>query len=345
MTESGNSEMLLKPQKVRELKKATFVFLMLLGYNRIVSKKHVKVLMASVRDKGCFLYPIKYITAKEYFKFYPDRKITLPSGEVITKDSDGLDKILFILDGQHRYTADEELNLEKGYQSTLMAEHVNLPDGMTPDEWMTTVNETSINWNERDRAGFIIALNPKDETNVSVVRQLRNDYKISERYGYALLNFSDNYRKAYYVEYMKHPQKELHFVLKGTPENRKRGLETLHAIEVGFRNHPKAIQNMAIINFVIEIYNDTPDIQKENIVKALQLFFMALPEKTTAEISETNDKSHRVEILKKAWKKFQKQVKQADENEKIMDITTNAEREWTAMMETSKKKTNHKQIQ
>lgn len=346
IVELKETEMLETRQKVKELKAADFILLMLFGYNRSIRRFGVKRLMRSVKETGCFLEPIKYITAATYFAFYPEREIRLESGKVINKDSEGLDKILFVLDGQHRIEADNELEIEdKNYQSTLEAEQVILPENVTPDMWMTTVNNNKLNWNERDRAGYIISVRPKEETNISVVNQLRNGYGISERYGYSLLNLYDGYRKKLYEDYMRHPEKGLHSVLRGTPENRKRGLEILHALEVGFRNYPKVIRNMAVINFVIEIYNETSDKNKEKIVKVLQSFFMALPEATVTEISDTNDKSRRIDILRKAWRKFLRRVKQADEAEQIMDITINAEREWAAMMETSKKKTNHKQIQ
>ena len=160
MANSDKLEMLKGQRKVSELEEKGFKFIKAPGFNRKVNLRHVKVLMANAREKG-FLCPIKYITAKEWFKIYPNRKITLESGKVITKGSEELDEILIILDGQHRYDADKELGVEKGYVSTLAAELVNLPDGMTPDEWMTTVNSTSQNWNEKDRAGYISVFSVK----------------------------------------------------------------------------------------------------------------------------------------------------------------------------------------
>ena len=162
IVELKETEMLETRQKVKELKAADFILLMLFGYNRSIRRSGVKRLMRSVKETGCFLEPIKYITAATYFAFYPEREIRLESGRVINKDSEGLDKILFVLDGQHRIEADNELEIEdKNYQSTLEAEQVMLPENVTPDMWMTTVNNNKLNWNERDRAGYIISVSPQ----------------------------------------------------------------------------------------------------------------------------------------------------------------------------------------
>lgn len=339
MANSDKLEMLKGQRKVSELEEKGFKCIKAPGFNRKVNLRHVKVLMANAREKG-FLCPIKYITAKEWFKIYPNRKITLESGKVITKGSEELDEILIILDGQHRYDADKELGVEKGYVSTLAAELVNLPDGMTPDEWMTTVNSTSQNWNEKDRAGYIIAMNLDEETNVSIAEQWSKDYAMSMRCSFGLLNYADNYRKSYHIEYMRNPEKGLPQVLKGTEENRKRGIATLHAIEVGFRNHPKVIRNMAVVEFVIEAYSETPDKDKTNTVGNLQTFLMSLSGDISANVSASRDKGERKRILREAWGKFQKAMKRADRREELTCIAQTAESEWEKMMtakEASKK--------
>lgn len=334
MANSDKLEMLNGRCKVSELEKAAIVFLMIAGYNRLISRRHVKDIMNSVRKIGSFLDPIQCISAKEYFEYYPDREFRLDSGEVITKDSEGLNKIFFILDGQHRYEADKELGKEEGYVSTLTAELVNLPDGMSPDEWMTIKNSTSLNWNEKDRAGYIIALNPDEETNVSIARQWSKDYAMSMRCSFGLLNYADNYRKSYHIEYMRNPEKGLPQVLKGTEENRKRGIATLHAIEVGFRNYPKVIRNMAVVEFVIEAYSEAPDKDKAITVENLQTFLMSLSGDIAANVSASRDKGERKRILREAWGKFQKAMKRADRREGLTCIAQTAEGEWEKMMTT-----------
>lgn len=340
MANSDKLEMLNGRCKVSELKKAAIVFLMIAGYNRLISRRHVKDIMNSVRKIGSFLDPIQCISAKEYFEYYPDREFRLESGKVITKDSEGLDKIFFILDGQHRYEADKELEKEEGYVSTLTAELVNLPDGMSPDEWMTIKNSTSLNWNEKDRAGYIIALNPDEETNVSIAEQWYKDYAMSMRCSFGLLNYADNYRKSYHIEYMRNPEKGLPQVLKGTEENRKRGIATLHAIEVGFRNYPKVIRNMSVVEFVIEAYSEAPDKDKATTVENLQTFLMSLAGDIAANVSASRDKGERKRILREACGKFQKAMKRADRREELTNIAQIAEGEWEKMMtakEASKK--------
>lgn len=340
MENSDKLEMLKGRCKVSELKKAAIVFLMIAGYNRLISRRHVKDIMNSVRKIGSFLDPIQCISAKEYFEYYPDREFRLDSGEVITKDSEGLDKIFFILDGQHRYEADKELGKEEGYVSTLTAELVNLPDGISPDEWMTIKNSTSLNWNEKDRAGYIIALNPDEETNVSIARQWSKDYAMSMRCSFGLLNYADNYRKSYHIEYMRNPEKGLPPVLKGTEENRKRGIATLHAIEVGFRNYPKVIRNMAVVEFVIEAYSEAPDKDKAITVENIKTFLMSLSGDIAANVSASRDKGERKRILREAWGRFQKAVKRSDKREELTCTAQIAEGEWEKMMtakEASKK--------
>lgn len=340
MENSDKLEMLNGQRKVSELKKAAVVFLMIAGYNRLISRRHVKDIMNSVRKIGSFLDPIQCISAKEYFEYYPDREFRLESSKVITKDSEGLEEILLILDGQHRYEADKELGKEEGYVSTLTAELVNLPDGMSPDEWMTIKNSTSLNWNEKDRAGYIIALNPGEETNVSIAGQWYKDYAMSMRCSFGLLNYADNYRKSYHIEYMRNPEKGLPPVLKGTEENRKRGIATLHAIEVGFRNYPKVIRNMAVVEFVIEAYSEAPDKDKATTVENIKTFLMSLAGDIAANVSASRDKGERKRILREAWSKFQKAMKRADRREELTCIAQTAEGEWEKMMtaeEASKK--------
>lgn len=332
MENSDKLEMLKGRCKVSELEKAAIVFLMIAGYNRLISRRHVKDIMNSVRKIGSFLDPIQCISAKEYFEYYPDREFRLDSGEVITKDSEGLDKIFFILDGQHRYEADKELGKEEGYVSTLTAELVNLPDGMSPDEWMTIKNSTSLNWNEKDRAGYIIALNPDEETNVSIAEQWYKDYAMSMRCSFGLLNYADNYRKSYHIEYMRNPEKGLPQVLKGTEENRKRGIATLHAIEVGFRNNPKVIRNMSVVEFVIEAYSEAPDKDKATTVENIKTFLMSLSGDISTNVSASRDKGERKRILREAWGKFQKAMKRADRREELTNIAQIAESEWEKMM-------------
>ncbi len=339
MANPDKFEMLKGPNKVCELKELGFKIIKAPGFNRKVNRRHVKVLMVSARENG-FLFSVKCIKAEEWFKFYPNRIITLESGKVITKDSEDLDEILIILDGQHRYDADDELGLEDGYVSTLTAELVNLPDGMTPDEWMTTINSTSQNWNEKDRAGYIMALNPKEETNVSIAEQWCRDYAMSMRCSFGLLNYADNYRKSYHIEYMRNPEAGLPQVLKGTEENRKRGIATLHAIEVGFRNYPKVIRNMAVVEFVIEAYSEASDKDKATTVEYLKTFLMSLPGDIAANVSASRDKGERKRILREAWGKFQKAMKKSDKRLELTQYAQIAEGDWAKTMsatEASKK--------
>lgn len=316
-------------KRVKDLKEQGYVFLMMLGYNRIINRNHVKRLMKSVRDAGAFFTPIVYIKASKYFEIYPDRTIKLESGKVISKDSPDLDKILLILDGQHRYIADQELGMEEGYESTLKSMPVELPDGITPDEWMTAVNTSSRNWDERDRAIYINTLNQNEETNISLALEWRKRYGMGERACYMFLNFHDNYRKAYQVEYMRNPEKGLPLVLKGTEENRKRGKDTLHAVEVGFRKFPKALRNMNIVNFIVhKVYEPSPDENKAEIVKEVQQFFMTILEGDARKFATTSDKAEKENILIEAWQDFKENLKAYRHREEIEKNAKEAEEDW-----------------
>lgn len=163
---------------------------------------------------------------------------------------------------------------------------------------------------------------------------------MSMRCSFGLLNYADNYRKSYHIEYMRNPEKGLPQVLKGTEENRKRGIATLHAIEVGFRNYPKVIRNMSVVEFVIEAYSEAPDKDKATTVENLQTFLMSLAGDIAANVSASRDKGERKRILREAWGKFQKAMKRADRREELTNNAQTAESEWEKMMtakEASKK--------
>lgn len=120
----------------------------------------------------------------------------------------------------------------------------------------------------------------------------------------------------------------------------KRGIATLHAIEVGFRNNPKVIRNMSVVEFVIEAYSEASDKDKAITVENLQTFLMSLSGDISANVSASRDKGERKRILREAWGKFQKAMKRTDRREELTRIAQNAESEWEKMMtakESSKK--------
>lgn len=317
------------PILISELKDKGYIFINIQPFNRLIDPKHVKEIKEMVKEIGGFLSPIHYMPAKEWFEFYPERELILESGKIINKDFSDLDYVLFCLDGQHRMEADSELQAEdKGYISTLMGEPAKLPNKIDPDKWVSTVNSGNKNWTEQDRNEYIAARNPQEETNITVAIQLRKDYGMSQRCVIAFLNFQDNYKKSYQVEYMRHPEDGLHPVLKGTPENRKRGLDMIHAVEVGFRNFPSVLKNMAIIEFISEVYNEASDKNKERVVKQLQRFFMSLSEKTAEKILDTKDKKERKKILYDTWKMFNRSIKNLENAQKVDHLSKEAEEEW-----------------
>lgn len=319
---------------VNDAESAGIIFLYVDGFNRTVNKKHVEQLKTSAKDSG-FLKPIEVFPMGEYLKFYPQRKFT--DGEKVydanTPDSF---RAMVILDGQHRHMANSELSQEENYKSSLTVVCVDLK-GLDPDKWMITINTQSRNWTSKDRTGNILSRNPDENTNIYLANKWQNEYGMGERAAYALLTLDDGYKKSAQVDYMNHPENGLPYILEGTEDKRKRGIELIHAFEVGFRSVPKMMKNMAAVKLAIEIHKEADDKDKELAVKKIKLFFMSLDQDVAKKASDVSAVAEKNAVLKAEWEKVSKKLTSELSFKAIEEEALIAEKEWYVMKEAQKK--------
>lgn len=319
---------------VSDAKAAGIIFLFVDGFNRSVSKSHVEQLKKSAIDTG-FIQPIKVISVEEYLKHYPGRVFN--DGDKVFDPSKTSTKIaMVILDGQHRITADSQLSQEENYKSSLTVEYTDLK-GLDPDKWMITINTQSRNWTSKDRTSNILSRNPDQNTSIYLADQWQKKYGMGERAAYAIIELDDCYKKSIQVEYMNDPVNGLPPILEGTESKRQRGLALLHAFEVGFRNYPKMMRNMAAINLAIEIYKAADDKDKESTVKRILLFFMSIDQDVVKKANELSAVAEKKAILKAEWNKVSKKFSselsfKATEEEAML-----ADRKWAEMKEKEEK--------
>lgn len=319
---------------VSEAEAAGIIFLYVDGYNRNVNKKHVEQLKASAKENG-FLQPIEVITLDEYLRYYPERKLTFGGRDYDNTTPDAY-RAMVILDGQHRYGAESQLLLENDYKPTLTVVCVDLK-GLDPDKWMITINTQSRNWTSKDRTGNILAKYPDHNTNIYLVNQWQNQYGMGERAAYALIELDDCYKKSLQVDYMNNPDDGLPYVLEGTDDKRKRGIELLHAFEVGFRSVPKMLRNMGAVNLAIEIHKAADDKNKDAAVKKILLFFMSLDQDVARKANDASAVAEKNAILKAEWKKVSKKLNSELSYRAIEEEALQAEKKWAEIKAAEKK--------
>lgn len=307
--------------------------------NREVRQKHVDEIGASVQKIGRFLRPILVITAKEYFTWYPDRTIIV-DGKKITKDSSDLNLILVIVEGQHRHVAEVQLMQVVGYKPTLMVEYIDM-EGLEPDKWMSEMNCLSANWSNKDRAHYMIALEPDPNTNLYVANEWQKEYGMGERAAYAILNLDDTYRKAEQLNYMANPSAGLSSILKGTDAHIKRGKRIMHSFEVGFRAYPKMLRNMAAVSLAIDIYKAGDDDDKTKVVNEIVLFFMTLDQTVARNADAASGVAAKKQILSNEWNRMSKQFSTDLSRQALSEQAVKAEEDWRAL----KEKTTQEKIQ
>lgn len=320
--------------KVSEAEAAGIIFLYVGGFNRSVNKKHVEQLKTSARENG-FLQPIEVIALDEYLRYYPERKLAY-GDRVYDNTTTDCYRAMVILDGQHRYGAESQLMLEKNYKPTLSVVCVDLK-GLDPDKWMITINTQSRNWTSKDRTGNILSRNPDVNTNIYLVNQWQNEYGMGERAAYGLIELDDCYKKSLQVDYMNNPENGLPWVLEGTEDKRKRGIELLHAFEVGFRSVPKMLRNMASVNLAIEIYKAADVKKKEVAEKKIKLFFMSLDQDVAKRANDVSAVAEKYAILKAEWKKVSNKLSSELLTRAIEEEALIAEKEWAVLKEAEKK--------
>lgn len=319
---------------VSDAKAAGIILLYVDGFNRSVSKSHVEHLKKSAKDTG-FIQPIKVISVEEYLKHYPGRVFS--DGDKVFDLSTTYTKIaMVILDGQHRYTADSQLSQENSYKSSLTMEYVDLK-GLDPDKWMITINTQSRNWTSKDRTSNILSRNPDQNTSIYLANQWQKIYGMGERAAYAIIELDDCYKKSLQVEYMNNPANGLPPILEGTESKRSRGIKLLHAFEVGFRNYPKMMKNMAAINLSIEIYKAADDKDKESTVKKILLFFMSIDQDVVKKANEVSAIAEKNAILKAEWKKVSKKLSSELSLRATEEESMQSEKKWAEMKTVAEK--------
>lgn len=320
--------------KVSEAESAGIIFLYVDGFNRSVNKKHVEQLKSSAKDTG-FLQPVTVISLADYLKYYPTRAFTY-GGRVYDGNTQDSFRAMVLLDGQHRYAAESQLGQEDNHKPSLTMVYVDLKD-LDPDKWMITINTQSRNWTSKDRTGNIISRNPDVNTSIYLANQWQNDYGMGERAAYALIELDDCYKKSIQVDYMNHPENGLPPILQGTEFKRKRGLELLHALEVGFRSYAKMLKNMAAVNLAIGVYKAADDKDKEITVKRICLFFMALDQDVAKKANEASAVTEKNAVLKAEWKKVSKKFVTELSFRAIEEEAQQAEKKWAEMKEAERK--------
>lgn len=301
--------------------------------NRDLNDKHVNELVKSGKINS-FFNSIKVLTVKEYFTYYPNRRLLADDGTIVTKDSENLEMLFVILDGQHREAAEKELLKDAGYVPSLMVELISLPEGMTPDQCMKALNLCSFIWNSQARTKHIVNTLPDGEANIKLAAEWQKLYKMGERCCYAILTLKDIYRKSFQVDYMDNPEGGLHPVLKGTKEQRERGLVIFHAFEIGFRHHPRLLRNMTAIKFVISELDKVRDTQKPKLLEKLLLFFQSFDATAVDAVDEapSTGKGSKEILIKKSWDRFKKGIKTAEGLTEAQEKALKAEKEWADMM-------------
>lgn len=312
---------------VSDLKSKGVLFAVVPGFNRKTNTSHVKALIESRKKIGKFLEPIRVISAVEYFAIYPDRKLIV-DGKEICKDSPEVYYTVVTMDGQHRGEAEAAL-LAGAFTPSLEAEYVNLM-GLTPDSWIVEVNTLGRNWTSKDRTGYILSSCSEKESNIFLADKWQREYGMGERAAYAILNLDDGYKRSLQVAYMNDPSNGLPTVLQGTEAKRERGKKILHAFEVGFREVPAMLKNMAAINLAIEKYKsvDDKEQEKEKALKEILLFFTGLDPEVAKKAAQISTVAAKQAILNAEWQRVSKSFKTEAGVLALEEQASLAEEEW-----------------
>lgn len=311
---------------VSELTSRGILFAVVPG-NRKTNKNHVNALIESRKKIGKFLEPTRVISAEEYFAIYPDRKLIV-DGREICKDSPEVYFTVVTMDGQHRGEAEAAL-LADNFTPSLEAEYVNLM-GLTPDRWIVEVNTLGRNWTSKDRTGYILSSCPEKESNIFLADKWQREHGMGERLAYAILNLDDGYKRSLQVSYMNDPSNGLPPVLLGTEAKRERGKKMLHAFEVGFREVPAMLKNMAAINLAIEKYKsvDDKEQEKDRVLKEILLFFTGLDPEVAKKAAQISTVAAKQAILNAEWQRVSKSFKTEAGIRALEEQAALAEQEW-----------------
>ncbi len=307
-------------------------------FNRDVSKYHVRSLKDDIKKVGC-LEPIKVFRSEVYLAESQDAELVTIDGTPVIQSEDQI--TLVVGDGQHRFHAYTELkNEDFKFEESIFIELVKLKEGVTPLNWILSINNTSRGWKSEDRAKCIMAKqSDSEETNISLSKEWKEKHGIGERHAYAILNVKEVKIKELYLACMNDKDFTLPSQLRGIPENIERGKRILNAFLTCFRNQKNMLKNMSAIKAFIEAYDQYGDSGKEKAVEELIIFFTSYDCTPLSKIDKGEVKSR----ILSDWKTFKEEYQTPDTRVKYQLKAKEAEKEYQSMLDNeaeSKSKTN-----
>lgn len=317
--------MVINTSTISQAEASGFEFAYSKGYNRAVKPAQVKKLMDSVKSIGRFLHPIKVISAKVYLGYYPDRELDC-DGKKIDHSSPNLDRILVLLDGQHRFSAYKELKAS-GTQADLPVDFVDLYN-IQPDKWIEVTNTTSQNWTCNDRVDHIVTRINDSSAIITIAKEWRDRYGMSLRNAFAILTFKDCYKKSLLEENMDASPDRLNPLLKGSPAKVERGRKLLNAFQIGFRHSPKMLGNMAAIKLAIEKYDEADDAEKAMAVDKILLFFKSLDQEVAKRANSTSSVTKKQDVLQQEWERLSQELNSEEGRKELEQLAMAAKSEF-----------------
>lgn len=293
-----------------EMKEAGVRFLFIQDFNRDINPRALKSLKESVKRTGGYLDPIRVIKVSKYRETYPDAVLLDPeNGRQVVEKTEEKETDYLVLDGQHRLMVHLELLKEqdknkKSLTFDLPVQEITLPDGMDPHDYIYTLNTTGTRWSDKDRTKFILAEKGNEKTGLYVANQWQQKYGLGIRNATAIIQLNDGYRASMQKNYIE--KGELDSFLKSTPENIERGKKIFNSLEIGFMSNPKMLKNMAPILAIIEIYSQTEDSKKSEVIDQICLFFKTIKPEDIARIADLKSTPDKKTEFVQLWNEFKK---------------------------------------
>lgn len=300
--------------------------------NRKVKNSKIESLMPGIRRDG-FLRNMEVIPAFEALKQIPNARFIDAKTDQLVLPEEITEDDFLIVDGQHRLEIYFRLDAEAGMRNEkpkhdLLVSIIKIPDNVEIKRYMYAVNTFLNKWDAQDKTGYMVESTNDPNTGLYHALRLMETSKIGIRYATALFQFHDGFKTTMQTQYIE--GEELHPFLKSTPDKIARGLKLFESFRVGFHSKPQLLKNMAALNFVISIYNDTRDEDKSIVVENLCLFFQSLSGSDVKYLSEQSIKEYRQNTLRNLWNKFINQcehdpefsnqmLQRADENRKSLE--------------------------
>lgn len=274
--------------------------------DREIDNTIVKKIMDSARLYG-FVSNVEIIPAHEVVKEIPAAQfIDVKNGDLVTADEVTVNDYM-IVDGKQRVEAYFRLDAEAGmsdksFRYDLLVSVIKIPANLSIEVYMNVINNIRKLWNTHAKFGYAEAMVGDEYSGLHHAQDLVRKYNLSIRYATALMQFRDEFKPSMLTNFMEGG--ELHSFLKSKPQNVERGLKLFQSLLVGFHNYPKLLKNMILLRFVIEVYNDTEDDNKSQIVDDLCSFFQSLTVSDVEYISNATNKETKQGNIRVLWEDF-----------------------------------------